>query len=186
TDIKHALSFNPLYPKLVDHPNKSKCVPALHWHQYAPGESWFGCSEGFHFDNETPLHRAYIHAFRLASRPAINAEYIEFINDGGYSDPRHWLSEGWAWVQENRAEAPLYWIQQDGEWWMYTLAGLLPLAPAEPVCHINYFEASAFASWAGKRLPTEYEWELAAQLCETRGNFLDPAILHPRCANENS
>jgi len=186
TDIKHALSFNPLYPKLVDFPDKSSSQkPELHWRHFAPGESWFGCDDGFHFDNEAPLHRAYVHAFRLASRPVINAEYLEFMADGGYRDPRHWLSEGWAWVQENHIEAPLYWINQDGEWWTYTLAGLRPVAAGEPVCHISYFEASAFASWAGKRLPTEYEWELAAQFSDAQGNFLDPEILHPHSA-ENS
>jgi len=186
TDIKHALSFNPQFPALVKPliESTSEVMP-LRWLTFTPGESWFGCDgdSEFCFDNETPLHRAYVPGFRIANRPATNAEYLAFIEDGGYHDPRHWLSEGWAWVQNNHAEAPLYWHKQDQQWFTYTLAGLLPVAPCEPVCHLNYFEASAFASWAGKRLPTEYEWELAAQFGDPRGHFLDGRVMHPRCAS---
>lgn len=186
TDIKHALSFNPTYPALVKPliEASNDAIP-LHWCSFAPGEAWFG-SDGdvFAFDNERPLHRAFLHGFRIANRPATNSEYIAFIEDGGYRDPRHWLSEGWSWAQTMRAEAPLYWQQVDNQWFNYTLAGLLPVAPCDPVCHINYFEASAFASWAGKRLPTEYEWELAAQMSPLDGHFLDGRVLHPRCATD--
>ncbi len=188
TDIKHALSFNPQYPALTKPLIESTgdAIP-LRWLTFTPSESWFGCDgdSAFCFDNETPLHRAFIPEFRIANRPATNSEYLAFIEDGGYRDPRHWLSEGWAWVQTNSAEAPLYWHKQDRQWFTYTLSGLLPVAPNEPVCHLNYFEASAFASWAGKRLPTEYEWELAAQFADPHGHFLDSRVMHPRCASRN-
>lgn len=185
TDIKHALSFNPQYPALVTPQTDVSINPLpLRWLSFAPEESWFGCGDGeFAFDNERPLHRAFLQDFRIANRPAINAEYLAFIEDGGYRDARHWLSEGWAWVQANRVEAPLYWQRKDNQWFTYTLAGLLPIAPCEPVCHLSYFEASAFASWAGKRLPTEYEWEIAAQSNTSAGQFLDSRVLHPRCAS---
>ncbi|MCR6653848.1 MAG: ergothioneine biosynthesis protein EgtB [Cellvibrionaceae bacterium] len=186
TDIKHALSQNPQNPALVKPLIEStgESMP-LRWLAFPPGESWFGCTgeEGFCFDNEKPLHRVFVPGFRIANRPATNAEYLAFIEDGGYRDPRHWLSEGWAWVRSSHAEAPLYWCRQDQQWFTYTLAGLLPLMSCEPVCHLNYFEASAFASWAGKRLPTEYEWELAAQFSSSEGHFLDGRVLHPRCAS---
>ena len=185
TDIKHALSFNPQFPPLVKPPLEALTDPVpLRWINFAAGESWFGCGgDEFAFDNERPQHRALLQGFRIANRPVINAEYLAFIEDGGYRDPRHWLSEGWAWVQTNRGEAPLYWRQEDARWFTYTLAGLLAVAPCEPVCHLNYFEASAFACWAGKRLPTEFEWELAAQSNAAPGHFLDSRALHPRCAS---
>lgn len=188
TDIKHALSFNPQFPALAE-PQETATAPVpLRWVSFAAGESWFGSGgDAFAFDNEQPRHKAFVQGFRLANRPVINAEYLAFIEDGGYHDPRHWLSEGWAWVQSNRAEAPLYWQHRDGQWFTYTLAGRLPVALSEPVCHLNYFEASAFASWAGKRLPTEYEWELAAQSHpSSSGHFLDRHTLHPRCATSRA
>lgn len=188
TDIKHALSFNPAYPALVKPLIEASAdAISLRWCDFAPGEAWFGCGDDeFAFDNERPLHRAFLRGFRIANRPAINAEYLAFVEDGGYRDPRHWLSEGWTWVQTARMEAPLYWQRVDDQWFSYTLAGLLPVAPCEPVCHLNYFEASAFASWAGKRLPTEYEWELAAQTALPNGYFLDGRVLHPRCASNDA
>jgi ergothioneine biosynthesis protein EgtB len=194
TDIKHALSFNPAYPALVKPLIEAPGDPTpLRWVSFAPGESWFGCGDGeFAFDNERPLHRAFLQGFSIANRPVINAEYLAFIDDGGYRDPRHWLSEGWAWVRANRVEAPLYWRREDNQWFSYTLAGLLPVAACEPVCHVNYFEANAFANWAGKRLPTEYEWEIAAQSIAApnsnppQGHFLDGRVLHPRCVSGNA
>jgi ergothioneine biosynthesis protein EgtB len=189
TDIKHALSHNPQYPGLVAPPlDPSREAMPLRWLTFVPGECWFG-NDGeaeFCFDNEKPFHRAFLPGFRIANRPATNAEYLAFIEDGGYRDSRHWLSEGWSWVQGSRVEAPLYWHRQDQQWFFYTLAGLRPVEPCEPACHLNYFEASAFASWAGKRLPTEYEWELAAQFSSPLGDFLDEQTMHPRCAAGDS
>jgi len=185
TDIKHALSFNPQFPALVKPLIESSAEPIpLRWLTFTPGECWIGSGgDGFCFDNEQPLHRVYLNGFRIANRPATNAEYLAFIEDGGYQDPRHWLSEGWAWLRANQAEEPLYWRRQDDQWFTYTLAGLLPVMLCEPVCHLNYFEANAFANWAGKRLPTEFEWEQAAHFCSQRGHFLDGRVLHPRCAS---
>lgn len=182
TDIKHALSLNPQFPVIVKQIIEAQEAQPLRWHRFPAGEHWVGCGEGFCFDNEKPRHRVFLHDFQLANRPAINSEYLDFINDGGYRDARHWLSEGWAWVQANASRAPLYWQQINGEWFNYTLAGVRPVIPCEPVCHINYFEASAFASWCGKRLPTEFEWEVAAQSLEVQGHFLDSRVLHPLCA----
>jgi ergothioneine biosynthesis protein EgtB len=135
TDIKHAFSFNPQFPPLVAPRVEAQTDPVpLRWINFAAGESWFGCGgDEFSFDNERPRHRALLPGFRIANRPATNAEYLAFIEDGGYRDPRHWLSEGWAWVQANRVAAPLYWQQQDTQWLTYTLAGLVAVAPSEPV-----------------------------------------------------
>lgn len=186
TDIKHAFSFNPQFPAIVKPVIQDAVVPSLRWHRFSAGEYWIGCNNGFAFDNEKPCHRVWVGEFQLASRPVINSEYLEFINDGGYIDARHWLSEGWAWVQTSGANAPLYWHRINNEWFQYTLGGLLPLNIGEPVCHINYFEANAFASWAGKRLPTEFEWEVAAQSLEVEGHFLDARVMHPLCAKKTT
>lgn len=184
TDIKHAFSLNPQFPALVaPHMESSRTVPPLRWLEFPAGDYWIGCDQGFGFDNEKPHHRVYLDGFHMANRPVTNGEFLAFIEDGGYSDPHHWLSEGWAWVQATQARSPLYWQRINNEWFIYTLAGLAPLDPGEPVCHINYLEASAFASWAGKRLPTEYEWEAAAQTVTCIGQLLDLRVLHPRCAS---
>lgn len=185
TDIKHAFSLNPQFPALVKPLlDDIHTEQPLHWQEFSGGEYWVGSTDDFCFDNERPHHRVYLNDFQLANRPVINAEYQNFIDNGGYTDARHWLSEGWAWVQGSGAAAPLYWQKINNEWFSYTLAGLVPVNPSEPVCHINYFEANAFANWAGKRLPTEYEWELAARSVECHGRFLDCTVLHPRCASD--
>src|SRR5690606_34813975 len=129
---------------------------------------------GFAFDNESPRHTNFLQPFRIASRLVTNGEYIEFISDGGYRTPRHWLSEGWATVQQQRWQAPLYWELRDGEWFHFTLSGMQPVNPDEPVCHVSFFEADAFATWFGKRLPTEFEWEHAAAGISPAGRFLEP------------
>ncbi len=155
----------------------------MHWQSFAEGVYPAGfAGDGFAFDNEGPRHKVYLEAFRLASRLVTNGEYLEFMRDGGYSTPTLWLSDGWDCVRNNWT-APLYWEQRDGEWWNYTIAGMQPLRLSEPVGHVSFYEADAFARWAGARLPTEFEWEVAAQTCPIGGNLLHPEVLHPQPAS---
>ncbi len=183
TDIKHVLSENPLHPKYIDNKKSGKASEN-------PKElSWIGFEEGlfdignqgggFGYDNEFPEHKVYLAPYMLASRLITNAEYIEFMEDGGYETPEIWLSEGWAAVEENNWKAPLYWKKHNGEWMQFTLSGLRPVEPDEPVTHVSYFEADAFARWAGSRLPTESEWEVAASNLDIEGNFADNLNFHP-------
>ncbi|MGB3609738.1 MAG: ergothioneine biosynthesis protein EgtB [Cellvibrio sp.] len=188
TDIKHALSVNPLYPAVVksfraEDPTSTEAV-GMQWQDFPTGEFRVGCDEGFCFDNEMPRHLTHVNGFRIANRPATNGEFLAFIEDQGYQRPEFWLSEGWAWVNEQRAAAPLYWQCLDGVWHTYTLAGLQPVQMNEPLCHVNYFEAHAFACWSQKRLPTEFEWEVASTIAADKGHFLDPLRLHPQPAEK--
>jgi ergothioneine biosynthesis protein EgtB len=139
--------------------------------------------EGFAWDNERPSHCVFLQPFRLHQRLVTNGEYLEFVNDGGYSEFRHWLSDGWDVVRQQGWESPLYWERADGGWRVATLGGVKDLDPDEPVCHVSFYEADAFARWAQKRLPTEEEWEHAAarsELDPTLGNFLEDERFHPR------
>jgi ergothioneine biosynthesis protein EgtB len=152
----------------------------LEWWSFAEGIHEIGhAGRGFAFDNEGPRHRAFLEAFLLASRAVTVGEYLEFAADGGYRRPELWLSDGWRTVQERQWEAPLYWVEEGGERRAFTLGGLLPLDPGEPVCHVSYFEADAYARWAGARLPSEAEWEVAAADHRVTGNFLDSGRCHP-------
>jgi ergothioneine biosynthesis protein EgtB len=138
--------------------------------------------EGFAYDNEGPRHKVYVSDFKLQNRLVTSEEYLAFIEAGGYRDFRHWLSDGWMTVQQERWDAPLYWEKRDGKWYEFTLAGMRELDPGSPVCHLSYYEADAFAQWAGKRLPTEAEWEVAAQSSgagSQDGTLLDLQVLHP-------
>jgi len=141
---------------------------------------------GFCFDNELPRHVVYLRPFALASRPVTCADWVEFIEDGGYSRPELWLSDGWATCTAECWEAPLYWVRTDGKWRCHTLRGSQDVVGSEPVCHVSYYEAEAFARWAGARLPTEAEWEVAASSVEPTGSFLDLSVLHPRQASGGS
>ena len=134
---------------------------------------------GFAYDNEGPRHRELIPAFSLASRPVTNGEYIAFIEDNGYTRPEFWLSLGWTTINEQRWLAPLYWTQHEGAWWNFTLSGFRPVNESEPVTHVSYFEADAYANWAGARLPTEFEWERAAFDRPIEGNFVEDERFHP-------
>jgi ergothioneine biosynthesis protein EgtB len=183
-DIKHALWTNPLRPPYLNEPATFGAPPLSKpdWIRYQGGLSDIGFDgDGFAFDNELPRHPEYLRPFELASRLVSCAEFLEFIEDGGYQRPELWLSAGWDTVRAEGWKAPLYWRQQDGAWLVYTLYGELPLTGLlqTPVCHVSYFEADAFAHWSGKRLPTEAEWEVAAQGLPVTGNLLDDGTLHP-------
>ncbi|HEY4282133.1 MAG TPA: ergothioneine biosynthesis protein EgtB, partial [Chthoniobacterales bacterium] len=141
---------------------------------------------GFAYDNEGPRHRALVHAFALGSRPVTNGEYLQFIEDNGYKRAEFWLSLGWTTLNEQRWGAPLYWEKRDGDWWNFTLSGLRRVEPSEPVTHISYFEADAYANWAGARLPTEFELERVASLQPLQGNFVEDEHFHPQRAVEHT
>jgi ergothioneine biosynthesis protein EgtB len=183
TDIKHILALNPLHPAYRSDLPLLDTQPAVSkekWLDYPGGLYEIGFEgEEFAFDNEGPRHPVYIQDYWLASRLVTNGEYLEFIQAKGYQKPEYWLSEGWATVQTDRWQAPLYWEQIDGAWWVMTLGGLRPMNEQEPVCHVSFYEADAFARWAGKRLPSEAEWEVAASQVPIQGNFLESGQLHP-------
>lgn len=183
TDIKHILALNPLRPayraELSAHTHNCPASKEQ-WLDYPGGLYPIGYKgDGFAFDNESPLHPVYLQDYYLASRLVTNGEYLEFIQAGGYSKPEYWLAEGWATAQLNQWNAPLYWEEIDGSWWSMTLGGLRQVNEHEPVCHVSFYEADAYACWAGKRLPTEAEWEVAADAVPIEGNFLANDLLHP-------
>jgi ergothioneine biosynthesis protein EgtB len=191
TDVKHAFWVNPLHPVYAEGALAGrKDAPPLEWVNFPGGLVEIGVAtpkpgDGFCFDNETPRHKVYLEPFRLANRAVTCAEYLRFMQDGGYTRSELWLAEGWATVQTERWKAPLYWRRDDeGVWQVFTLRGLTPLDDlmATPVCHISYFEADAYARWAGKRLPTEAEWETAAAEAPIRGNFMEDEVFHPKAA----
>jgi len=185
TDIKHNFWVNPLFPAYrSDLPENDTVGAPLQWYDFEGG---LGCvgkqGEGFAYDNEWPRHTVYTQPWRLANRLVNNGEYAAFIDDGGYERPELWLSDGWATVQREGWRAPLYWLRQDNAWWHFTLAGLRPLNEVEPVAHLSFYEADAFARWAGHRLPTEHEWELVAANYPAEGNLRDSGRLHPSTAH---
>ena len=183
TDIKHVFAQNPLYPVFRECKRDgagAKIVP-IHFLDFNETVVTIGHDgRGFAYDNEGPRHRALVHAFSLASRPVTNGEYLAFIEDNGYSRPEFWLSLGWMTVNEQRWQAPLYWTKRDGTWWNFTLSGFRPVDESELVTHVSYFEADAYANWAGARLPTEFEWERAALDYPMEGNFVEDENFHPR------
>jgi ergothioneine biosynthesis protein EgtB len=182
TDLKHLFSCNPLLPAYArERAQSSRGSAALSFKSFDGGLIEIGhAGNGFSFDNELPRHRTYTQPFRLANRAVTNAEYLEFVRAGGYENPVHWLSDGWTVVSREDWKRPLYWsVALDAE---FTLTGLRELSPSSPVCHLSYYEADAFAHWAGARLPTEAEWELAANEASLRGNFVENRRWHPESA----
>ena len=165
-DIKRILGDNPLNPVF----RKAELAPAVTSNS---NKEWLGIGqgiyeighegEGFHFDNEEGRHSVFLHDYVIASSLTTNEEYLEFMTDGGYESFQYWFQEAWDWVNENQIKAPRYWAQEDSEWWHYTLGGYEKINLQDPVSHLSYYEADAFARWKGCRLPTEQEWEVACR-----------------------
>ncbi|MDB5986893.1 MAG: hypothetical protein JWR16_1946 [Nevskia sp.] len=178
TDVKHLLFQNPLQPAYRSDliaPHATAAQP-LRFHDVAEGRIDIGHDgDGFAFDNESPRHTQWLQPHRIADRPVSNAEYRAFIRDGGYRRAEFWLSDGWAIVQTRDWQRPLYWNEDLSA--SFTLAGIQPLAESAPVCHVSYYEADAYARWAGARLPTEVEWEVSAATLPISGNFVDSDLL---------
>ncbi len=184
-DVKHMLSRNPLRPVYAGTPAAPSTPGDLGWVDVEGGLVELGHEgEGFAFDNEQPRHRQWLEPYRLADRLVTNGEWREFVADGGYRRHELWLADGWARVGAEGWQAPLYWTEHDGTWLEHTLHGTWPLDPALPVSHVSFYEADAFATWAGKRLPTEGEWEHAAVSGGhgVSGNLADTDTFHPRAA----
>ena len=188
TDIQHALSFNPQSPAYARRWPLTRTAPQpVRWHSYGGGlvqQGFDAALDGdFAFDNETPRHPVYVAPFELASRLVTNGEMMDFMADQGYARPELWLSMGWDWVQAGAHRMPLYWQGATGDYRHFTLQGLQDVDTNTPVCHLSYFEADAFARWSGVRLPTEFEWELAARQLPASsaksGNFVETAAYHP-------
>jgi ergothioneine biosynthesis protein EgtB len=180
TDIKYNLAVNPLRPAYLplDIPRAS-APGSPQWIERAGAVMVGNDGDGFAFDNERPRHPCHLAPYRLASRLVTSGEYLGFMEAGGYGDPALWLSDGWNTVQAAGWQAPLYWERRDGAWWTYTLAGPRPVDAHAPVAHVSYYEADAFARWAGRRLPTEQEWEHAAEALPVRGNLQERAVFEP-------
>ncbi len=188
TDLKHMLAQNPMQPAYCQ-PSESDPARAskLGWIIFDEQVRWIGHGgDGFAFDNESPRHRVFCAAFEIADRLVTNAEYTRFIDAGGYEQPKWWLDEGWATVQRDRWRAPLYWQKRDERWHQFTLAGVRPVDPHEPVCHVSLFEADAYARWSDARLPTEVEWETACAEQAIEGTFAESGRFHPAGAPRGS
>ncbi len=181
TDIKHAFGRNPLRPTYRRLPPRYSGSAAEHrWLPFDAGVRHIGhAGGGFAFDNEGPPHRVFLEPFALASRPVTCGEYLRFMEDGGYDRPEFWLSDGWRASQSHGWAAPLYWERAGDGWEVFTLGGVRGVRPGEPVCHLSFYEADAYARWAGARLPTEAEWEVACSGLAPDGNLLEDGHFHP-------
>ncbi len=163
TDFKYILAVQPFNPVYTEDFNEGEKEGGNGFTSMEEGIYEIGFEgEGFSFDNEHGRHKVYLQPFSISNKLITNKEWMGFINDGGYTNFEHWHSEGWAWVNDNKIDSPEYWRKQDGEWHRFTLSGLQKVNPDEPVAHISYYEAFAFAEWKGMRLPTEAEWEVAS------------------------
>jgi ergothioneine biosynthesis protein EgtB len=188
TDVKHLLSRNPLKPAYEKNwPLTPVQARKRGWIRIAAGAREVGhAGEGFAFDNEGPRHTVWIRDFDIATHPVTYGDFRDFIEDGGYRRPELWLSAGWDLAASHGWGAPLYWERRAGEWHTFTLHGMAPIEPNTPVCHVSFYEADAFARWAGERLPTEFEWEVAASTAPPEGNFLESGALHPLALRESA
>ncbi len=183
TDLKFSLSFNPLSPTLGQPLSTDDSPAPLRFETFGGGLIDIGHQgDAFAFDNETPRHRVWLAPFALANRPVTNGEFRAFIQDNGYQRPELWLADGWAWVQEQQIRRPLYWHESLDR--HFTLAGIQPLRDGQILAHVNYYEADAYARWAGKRLPTEQEWEHAAAASPVEGNFVENGHYQPSLARD--
>ena len=184
TDVKHLLSSHPALPAYAEPPRTPHVEAApLSFVRHDGGLHEIGHSgEGFAFDNEGPRHRVFTQPFEIASRPTTNGEFLRFVEAGGYADPSLWLSDGWDWIAAESIRAPLYWKRGARGFEQFTLGGVRALDPSEPVVHVSYYEADAFARWSSARLPREDEWELAASPLSVDGNFAESGCLHPRAS----
>ena len=181
SDLKIAFGWNPCRPVYGGTNDDSANEPSpIRWIEGGGELQRIGfAGHGFAFDNETPRHRVFLEPFSIASRPATNAEYLAFMEDNGYARPELWLSDGFSAVQAARWSSPMYWEERGSEWQVYTLGGFRPLNLAEPVTHLSFYEADAFARWSGARLPTEAEWETVAEGRTVEGNFAQTGRFHP-------
>ncbi len=181
TDIKNVFSYNPLYPVYAKSEIAETSMPGkINFMEFPEGLVEIGHDgKGFFYDNEQPRHKKHVERFQIADRLITNGDYLKFIEDGGYSKPELWLSDGIATVDKEGWKAPLYWEKIDGEWWSFTLNGFRKVNPAEPVTHVSLYEADAYARWSGARLPSEEEWEIAAGELKAEGNFVENRNWHP-------
>jgi len=189
TDLKHLFSCNPLMPTYREAPIKtdSNAPGDVRWRRFSEGVYEIGHDgSGFAYDNESPCHRVFLHDFQIADRLITAGEYMQFMEDGGYERANLWLDLGWQTVNQRNWMAPEYWFRRDGTWHLFTLNGLRPVDPNEPVCHVSFFEAEAFARWAGARLPWESEWEIACRATPIEGTFADAMRFHPAPVNGNN
>ena len=182
TDIKHLYYLNHMHPEYsnaADEEKSDELVALTFTDQREAVYSLGYTGNQFSYDNELPRHKVFLQAYRFANRLVTNAEYLVFMADGGYVKPEFWLDDGWAILNREAWEAPLYWFRKNGYWYDFTLNGVKPLRMNEPVCHVSFYEADAYARWADLRLPTEAEWEIACQKLSMEGNFVNNGRFHP-------
>ncbi len=188
-DVKYNFFTNPLLPayqtRQVER-TETDHSPSLEFARFEGGLIEIGHDgHGFAFDNEGPVHKAWLEPFELATRPVTNREFLTFIEAGGYEQSEYWLSDGFQVVKQQQWKAPLYWMKdQQGDWSIFTLNGVEPLQWDEPVCHVSFYEADAYSRWCGKRLPTEVEWEYVGRQVAQRGNFMEQESFHPRSVSD--
>jgi len=186
TDIKHIFAYNPLKPIYQSQPAQASSqsvdrLSPLGWKRFDSGLYETG-QEGtqFAYDNESPRHKSYLESFEMANRLITNGEYLEFMESGAYLNPEYWLSDAWKTIHTEQWNAPMYWEKRENEWWHMTLSGMQPIDLSAPVCHVSFYEASAFARWKNVRLPTESEWEVASSTAKIKGNFRASWLLQPQ------